>query len=263
VIEVLSLSDREVRDKLNARLLRPRPLILSQTRGDRFMRPVPEREPFATLEHRFGDQVDQLVVVDEGSVEGMWRDPLGELADRLYPDDRVQAYAAASGYLLLRQGRPLGIVKKHGAAADAWFLQEALHRAGLRVPTPSPDERPGRKPPPTAAPGARRSQVAPETEAPPRSRPGPSSRRASGRSGERVEHRPPPSPPPAAAEKSPWEILGIAEGSSRDEAKKAFRTQIALYHPDKVAHLAPEFQRLAEDRTRALLAAWETLDRDG
>jgi DnaJ-domain-containing protein 1 len=67
---------------------------------------------------------------------------------------------------------------------------------------------------------------------------------------------PPPAPP-----QSPWEVLGIPPGSPREEAKKAFRAQIALYHPDKVAHLAPEFQRLAEERTRALLAAWEAIDR--
>lgn len=264
MIEVLSLSDRSIREKLHSRLAQPRPLLLSQTRGDRFMRPPPEREPFATLERRFGDRVDQVVVVDEGSVEGMWRDPLGELADRLYPDDRVQAYAAASGYLLLQQGRALGIVKKHGAAADGWFLQEALHRAGLGVPRPSPDERPGRKRPADPTPGAYRPRAAPEPEAPPRARPEPGARRSSARPGRRAdppaEDRPPP-PPAPAPRKSAWEILGIAEGSSRDEAKKAFRTQIALYHPDKVAHLAPEFQRLAEDRTRALLAAWEEIDR--
>lgn len=258
MIEVLSLSDREVRDKLNARLARTRPVWVSQVRGDRFMRPVPEREPFATLERRFGDRVDQLVVVDEGSVEGMWRDPLGELGDRLYPDDREASYAAASGYLLLERGRPLAVVKKRAAASDGWFLQEALHRAGLGVPPPPADERPGKPRPPSAEPRARRPRPEPEPERP---------RGARGAARERARPRPertatPVSPPPAApAPKSPWEVLGIPEGTSRDEAKKAFRAQIALYHPDKVAHLAPEFQRLAEERTRALLAAWEEIDR--
>lgn len=261
---MLSLSDRQVRAKLNARLARGGPVWVSQTRGDRFMRPVPEREPFATLERRFGHLVDQLVVVDEGSVEGMWRDPLGELADRLYPSDRERSYAAASGYLLLEDGRPLAVVKKRSAAADGWFLQEALHAAGLGVPAPDPDERPGHKRPPAERGPRRPPRPEPEPSRSERSSPEERARARAERvranraqAGRTAEPSAPP-PPPA---QSPWEILGIPPDSPREEAKKAFRAQIALYHPDKVAHLAPEFQRLAEERTRALLAAWEAIDR--
>src|SRR5512147_1669781 len=54
VIEVLALSDRQVRDQLFRRVESgSRPLLVSQVRTDRFMRPVPEREPFATLEREF------------------------------------------------------------------------------------------------------------------------------------------------------------------------------------------------------------------
>jgi hypothetical protein len=31
----------------------------------------------------------QVLVADEGSIEGMWRDPLGDLAERLYPYNKV------------------------------------------------------------------------------------------------------------------------------------------------------------------------------
>ena len=37
---------------------------------------------------------------------------------------------------------------------------------------------------------------------------------------------------------------------------------VAQYHPDKVAHLAPEFQELAERKTRELLEAWEQLEKE-
>jgi len=58
----------------------------------------------------------------------------------------------------------------------------------------------------------------------------------------------------------PWKVLGIPRGTSKDEARRAFRALVAQYHPDKVAHLAPEFQELAERKTRELLQAWEQLE---
>jgi DnaJ-domain-containing protein 1 len=57
-------------------------------------------------------------------------------------------------------------------------------------------------------------------------------------------------------------VLGIAPGTPKDEARKAFRALIAQYHPDKVAHLAPEFHALAERRTREILEAWAEVERD-
>jgi DnaJ-domain-containing protein 1 len=173
------------------------------------------------------------VVADAGSVEGMWRDPLGDLADSYFPDDRQQSYGAASGYLLLSGGRPLAVVKKQGAREDAWFLQEALARARL-APPPDPAERPG-KTKKTASPrGAPRPPREPEPE--PQAR---------------IET------PVAVRAVDPWAVLGIAPGIGAADARKAFRTLIAQYHPDKVAHLAPEFQELADKKTRELLAAWE------
>ena len=73
---------------------------------------------------------------------------------------------------------------------------------------------------------------------------------------------PPPEPPPGPEAKDPWAVLGIEPGTPKDEARKAFRALIAQYHPDKVAHLAPEFHALAERRTRELLEAWEALERE-
>jgi len=67
-----------------------------------------------------------------------------------------------------------------------------------------------------------------------------------------------PEEPPAL---DPYKILGIVPGVAFDEVKKAYRALILQYHPDKVAHLAPEFRALAETRTRDLNAAYEALEK--
>lgn len=55
-------------------------------------------------------------------------------------------------------------------------------------------------------------------------------------------------------------MLGLTPNAPRGEARKAFRTLISQYHPDKVSHLAPEFRELAERKTRELTAAWEAIE---
>src|SRR5204863_128441 len=47
-----------------------------------------------------------------------------------------------------------------------------------------------------------------------------------------------------------------------DEVKRAFRQQIALYHPDKVQHLGKEFQAMAAERAAALTEAYRVLSHD-
>nr|WP_225938038.1 J domain-containing protein [Myxococcus sp. RHSTA-1-4] len=179
----------------------------------------------------------------------MWRDPLGDLGDRLYPDSRDDAYAAASGYLLLEDGRPRVVVRKHGTPAeDLWFLQEALSRLTPRVPPPDPARRPGQRRPEAAPRPPRRPAStgtwAPDDDAtPPR--------------GTRV---PPPAPVPPSEARDAWALLGITRDTPLDEARRAFRALVAQYHPDKVAHLAPEFHALAERRTREILEAWEVVE---
>ncbi len=212
MIEVLYFSDREVKSNLFARVDGAhRPLMVTQVRQDRFSRPVPEREPFATFEERFGGRIDQLVVADEGTTEGMWRDPMGDLAERLFPDDRARAYAAASGYLLLVGGRVQAVLQKSTPSADLRRMEEAASRLYRPRTTQGPSE--------------------------------------------------PAVPPRAPSPGDPWQRLGIAPGTPLAEAKKSFRALIAQYHPDKVAHLAPEFRELAERRTREILDAWETISR--
>ncbi|NBD10476.1 J domain-containing protein [Corallococcus silvisoli] len=281
---VLYFSDKQVREKLFAFVDAAGGLLLvAGVHHDAGMtRPPQAREPFAALEDVFGHVLSQVIVADEGTAEGMWRDPLGDLGDRLYPADKKRAYAVATGYVLLEDGEPRAVVRKHASPAeDLWFLQEALSRLSPSVPAPDPEKRPGhrrpepapRAPPrygPASAGGSARSDE-PREEAGARDGAGRAGRAGWARdgAGARTSDETPPrgrravEPPPAEPEaKDPWVVLGIERGTPRDEARKAFRVLIAQYHPDKVAHLAPEFHVLAERRTREILDAWEALERD-
>ncbi|MCP3136191.1 J domain-containing protein [Pyxidicoccus xibeiensis] len=268
---VLFFSDKQVREALFARVDGTRGLLLvAGVRHGPAMRAPQSREPFATLEFLHGDVLTQVLVADEGTTEGMWRDPLGDLADRLYPASRDDAYAAATSYLLLESGRPRAVVRKQGAPfEDLWFLQEALSRLTPRVPAPDPDKRPGRRRPEPAPRSPRRpaSTGAWDSGAGSTGARGPEAR-STGRQARddeatppRGTRVPPPAPPPVPVARDAWTVLGLSRDAPLDEARKAFRALITQYHPDKVAHLAPEFHELAERRTRELLAAWEEVER--
>ncbi|WP_419145146.1 J domain-containing protein [Myxococcus stipitatus] len=265
---VLFFSDKHVREQLFARVDGTRGLLLvAGVRHGPAMRSPQAREPFATLEFLHGAVLTQVLVADEGTPEGMWRDPLGDLADRLYPDSKEDAYAMTNGYLLLEDGAPRALVRKQGLPAeDLWFLEEALSRLTSRVPPPDPARRPGKRRPEPAPRAPRRpaSHGAPRPPEPDwRDETAP---RGYGRVGARADAE---ATPPRGSrgvarppEKDAWTLLGIARGTPLDEARKAFRALISGYHPDKVAHLAPEFRELAERRTREILEAWEQVERD-
>jgi hypothetical protein len=51
----------------------------------------------------------------------------------------------------------------------------------------------------------------------------------------------------------------VAPAADADTIKKAFRREIARYHPDKVIHLGPEFQEMAATRAAELTVAYKTL----
>src|SRR5439155_23361329 len=63
--------------------------------------------------------------------------------------------------------------------------------------------------------------------------------------------------------KNYYGLLEIAPNSSADDIKKAFRAQIAKYHPDKVQHLGKEFQAMAADRAAELTEAYRILGDEG
>jgi curved DNA-binding protein CbpA len=61
------------------------------------------------------------------------------------------------------------------------------------------------------------------------------------------------------ASKTYYDLLELAASASADEIKRAFRVQIARYHPDKVQHLGEEFQAIAATRAAELTEAYRVL----
>jgi len=59
--------------------------------------------------------------------------------------------------------------------------------------------------------------------------------------------------------KNYYELLELTPQAAADEIKRAFRAQIAKYHPDKVQHLGKEFQAMAADRAAELTEAYRIL----
>jgi hypothetical protein len=59
--------------------------------------------------------------------------------------------------------------------------------------------------------------------------------------------------------KTHYELLGVRPDTPPDEIKKAFRHEIARYHPDKVQHLGREFQEMAAQRAAELTEAYRVL----
>src|SRR5262249_34267225 len=56
-----------------------------------------------------------------------------------------------------------------------------------------------------------------------------------------------------------YELLSVPRDASTDDIKKAFRREIARYHPDKVQHLGQEFQDLAAGIAADLTEAYRIL----
>ena len=55
------------------------------------------------------------------------------------------------------------------------------------------------------------------------------------------------------------EVLGLTSNATLEEVAAAYRHMAQMYHPDKVAGLGPELQKLAEDRMKEINAAHSSL----
>lgn len=61
------------------------------------------------------------------------------------------------------------------------------------------------------------------------------------------------------AEAQARKVLGVSDTATSDEISAAYRRLAQMYHPDKVAGLAPEFQVLADQRMKEINGACESL----
>ena len=60
-------------------------------------------------------------------------------------------------------------------------------------------------------------------------------------------------------EATPWSVLGVEEGSPWDAVERARRTLLQQYHPDRLGHVPPLVQRLAEREFKRVSEAYEAL----
>ncbi|MEA3287474.1 MAG: TerB family tellurite resistance protein [Candidatus Marinimicrobia bacterium] len=56
-----------------------------------------------------------------------------------------------------------------------------------------------------------------------------------------------------------YKILEILPSASDQELKKAYRFMAAKFHPDKVQHLGPDFQKMAEEKFKAINEAYQQI----
>ena len=54
-------------------------------------------------------------------------------------------------------------------------------------------------------------------------------------------------------------LLGVSQGASDQEIKRAYRKEMSKHHPDKLAAkgLPPEMMEMAKEKTQEIQQAWE------
>jgi hypothetical protein len=75
----------------------------------------------------------------------------------------------------------------------------------------------------------------------------------------RDRRRPPPQRPTTPPPNADYELLGITVGATLKQVSVAYRDQVKLNPPDKVAHLSPALQKFAEQQTVALTLAYQRI----
>lgn len=66
----------------------------------------------------------------------------------------------------------------------------------------------------------------------------------------------------ASKEENAYSILNVSQDSSWEEISIAYKKMAQMYHPDKGAGLAPEYQEIAEKRMKTINTAYEQLKRN-
>ena len=68
-----------------------------------------------------------------------------------------------------------------------------------------------------------------------------------------------PRGPKQTAAFDPYEVLGVPRGASSEVIQAAYRSQMQQYHPDKVAHLGEDLQKLATEKSQQIQRAYKQL----
>jgi DnaJ like chaperone protein len=58
---------------------------------------------------------------------------------------------------------------------------------------------------------------------------------------------------------SDYHVLGIEPSATDDEFKKAYRSMVVRYHPDKVIHMGEEYQKGAKEKFQKVQEAYEAI----
>jgi hypothetical protein len=67
-----------------------------------------------------------------------------------------------------------------------------------------------------------------------------------------------PKPKPEQAF-DPYEVLGVIRGSSKEEIKDRYYKLMKVYHPDTVAHMGVEIQKIAAEKAQAINRAYQMI----
>ena len=59
-----------------------------------------------------------------------------------------------------------------------------------------------------------------------------------------------------------YEVLGVDKKASADEIKKAYKKMAIKHHPDKVESLGEDVKKAAEEKFKAIAAAYETIRKE-
>ena len=59
-----------------------------------------------------------------------------------------------------------------------------------------------------------------------------------------------------------YTVLEIDENATDQEVKKAYRNMAARFHPDKVHHLGPDFQKMADEKFKAINEAYQAIKQE-